>query len=316
LGYILVLTNLIMPLFSQDVSRRFMVEQFGQFLVGKEASTLDVIWAIATNPWQLLVELVSPIDRTLRYLLAQWLPLALVPAISPSAWTLAGFPLLQTLLRQDPSALAIERRYAITLVPGLFYGTILWWSHHSAQFKSRLRRLWLACLLLALCLTLTSNPNRAFSFVIPDSIQPWVYTSPARQWQHTQVIRSLLTAIPKDASVSATSFIVPHVSGRREVLRFPQIRLQNDVGKVMQVQYAIADLWQFQHYAVVFPWEREQLQRSVVAIDRMLRGRYGLIRFQDGVALLQRGRNSDPDSLNAWAVWSQNVLRRILIIRE
>jgi uncharacterized membrane protein len=42
LAYMLLLTNLIMPLFSADISERFMIEQFGQFVDTKEASTLQV----------------------------------------------------------------------------------------------------------------------------------------------------------------------------------------------------------------------------------------------------------------------------------
>ena len=129
-GYMLVVTNLIMPLFSKDISQRFMIENFGQYTNHKEASTLEIIWGIVSNPRRLLVELVSPVDRKIRYLLGQWLPLAFVPAISPASWMLAGFPLLQIFLAQGDGELAITIRYALTIVPGLFYGAILWWSHH------------------------------------------------------------------------------------------------------------------------------------------------------------------------------------------
>jgi hypothetical protein len=74
----LVLTNLIMPLFSQDISRRFMIERFGQYADGESASTLEIIWGMVSNPWRLLVELFSPFFGTIQYLLGQWLPLAFV----------------------------------------------------------------------------------------------------------------------------------------------------------------------------------------------------------------------------------------------
>jgi uncharacterized membrane protein len=309
LSYILLLTNVVMPLFSPDISRRFMVEQFGQFVEGQEASTLQVILGMLSQPWLLVWELLNPIGPTFRYLLAQGLPLAFVPFISPSSWALASFPLLQILIRQDPSALMIDRRYAITLVPGLFYGTILWWSCHRDRLTQRFWRFWLSCLLVGLLLTFTANPNRALSFILPDSFQPWVYTSPVRQWQHAQVIRSLLSQIPADASISATSFIVPHISGRREALRFPQVRLRNDQSQVIQIEYAIADLWQFQQYQSVYPWEREQLQRSTQALTRMVEGnKYGLLVFQDGVALLRRDAVSQPQALQAWRNWQSKSL--------
>lgn len=301
LGYMLTVTSVVMPMFSQDVSRRFVVEQFGQFVEGDEASIVDLIGAIVRQPWVLLVELISPVGLTIRYLLAQWLPLAFVPAISPSAWLIAGFPLVQTLMRQDPAALMIDRRYAIAIVPGLFYGAILWWSVHRTEFQPRFRRIWLGCMVLAVIISLTANPNRALSVILPDSFQPWVYTSPMRQWNHAHAIRDLMARIPADASVSATSFIVPHLSGRREALRFPELRLQGDDGEPMQVDYAIADLWQFERYQAAYPWEREQLQKSLPAVDRMLEGRYGLVGFQDGVLLMQRRASSDPDALKLWA---------------
>ena len=41
-SYMVALTNLIMPLFSADISKRFMMERFGQFASGEEASTVRI----------------------------------------------------------------------------------------------------------------------------------------------------------------------------------------------------------------------------------------------------------------------------------
>jgi uncharacterized membrane protein len=309
LGYMLILTNLIMPLFSPDISQRFMIEEFGQFVGEKPASTLDVIWGILTHPWRLLVELVTPFDRTLSYLLGQWVPLAFVPVISPSAWLIAGFPMLKVLIQQqDITALSLHLRYAMTLVPGLFYGAILWWTQHPNLFKKlRVRRLWMACIGLSLFFTVTANPNRALSFVIPDSVQPWVYVSPPRQWEHSQAIRSLLTQIPPDASVTATDHIVAHLSSRREVLRFPMVRLRNDAGETVRVEYAIADLWYLQQYQSAFADYRKSLKQTIQQIDELLNRRYGLVGFKDGVALLQFKAASEPTALAAWSAYRQEV---------
>jgi uncharacterized membrane protein len=308
LGYILVVTNIIMPLFSEDISRRFMIEQFGQFVDDQDASTLEAIWAIASNPWQLLVELVTPIDRTLQYLLAQWLPLAFVPAISPSAWVLAGFPTFQVLIRQASDALSISLRYALTLVPGLFYGAILWWAQYPEKFQRRSRQFWVFCIGLSFCLTLLSNPNRVLSFAIPDSFQPWVYVSPARQWQHAQAIRTLLAQIPSDASVSATVHLAGHLSNRREILIFPYLRLRNDEGNALWMEYAFIDLWSFQQYQVAFEDDRDKLNQSMRVINRMLnRQNYGLIDFQDGVLLLKHKAKSEPGAFSAWQVYRQEL---------
>lgn len=308
LAYMLAVTNWIMPLFSQDVSERFMIEQFGQFVDRPEASTLDVIWGILSHPWRLGVEIVTPFDRTIRYLLGQWVPLMFVPVISPSAWLLVGFPMLKTLIqREDITALSLHLRYAMALVPGLFYGAILWWEAHPQWFQHRLRRIWIGCIVLSLFFTVTANPNRTLSFVIPDSFQPWVYVSPVRQWQHSQAIRSLLAKIPPDANVTATDHIVAHVSGRREVLRFPMQRLRDDRDKVKRVEYAIADLWYLQQYQPAFADYRKSLQEAAKAVDALQTRRYGVIGFADGVVLLQWKTEANPTELAAWTTYRQGL---------
>ncbi|MCU0566398.1 MAG: DUF2079 domain-containing protein [Oculatellaceae cyanobacterium Prado106] len=314
LVYMLALTNLIMPLFSNDLSDRFMIEQFGQFTDGQSASTLDVIWGILSNPLRLIQQLLTPPEPTVRYLLGQWLPLAFVPIISMDAWMLAGFPILKTLIQNDPSALSLHLRYAQTWVPGLFYGMILWWSRHPQLFKPRFRQIWIGCICLSLIFTITANPNRALSWLIPDSIQPWVYVSPARQWQHAQAVRSLLAQIPPDASVTATDHIVAHVSGRREVLRFPLLKLRNDAEQEQLMEYAIADLWYLQQSQPAFEDYRKTLEANQQAIARILRRRfggqrYGLIDFQDGVLLMQWGKPSNPEAVANWEAYRQTLPR-------
>jgi uncharacterized membrane protein len=309
LAYMLLLTNLVMPLFSADISQRFMIEQFGQFVDTKQASTLQVLWGILSNPIRLIVELIRPFNRTLSYLLGQWVPLAFVTVISPSAWLLAGFPTFKILIqRDDITSLSLHLRYAMTLVPGLFYGAILWWTQHPKLFqRRRFRRFWALCIGLSLFFTATSNPNRTLSFLIPDSFQPWVYVSPARQWQHSQAIQALLKQIPADASVTATDHIVSHLSSRREVLRFPMSRLRNDDDKVIRIEYAIADLWYLERYQVAFEDYRNQLRQDAKRVSEFLTKQYGLIDFQDGVVLLRRRAASNPQALAAWSKYQQQL---------
>jgi uncharacterized membrane protein len=322
-GYMIVLTNAIMPLFSDDISQRFMMERFGQYADGEEASTLEIIWGMVSNPWRLVEQLFTPFFGKIKYLLGQWLPLALVPAVAPASWTIAGFPLLKLFLAKGESVLAINIRYAMTVVPGLFYGAILWWADRqkeedkirsgeqtvlrfpSAMFpfpsSSLFRRFWALCICLSLFFTFTSNPNRTFSFILPDAIDPWVQIPAIRQWQHVFQVRPLLAQIPADASVSATNTIVPILSSRREILRFPMLELRNDARETVKMEYVIADLWQLQQYQVAFRRERGQLQAIVPQIDRMSNsGEYGIVGFEDGTILMRKGAASDSLSVAAW----------------
>ncbi|NEO33761.1 MAG: DUF2079 domain-containing protein [Symploca sp. SIO3C6] len=339
-GYMVILTNLIMPLFSDDISRRFMLERFGQYADGAEASTLEIIWGMISNPWRLLVELFTPFFGTIKYLLGQWLPLAFIPAVAPASWMIAGFPLLKLFLGKGMSVLAINIRYAMTVVPGLCYGAILWWSGKSnfrfwisnlplgssrQQLKNTqqsdsfidaqpqtlsqsFRRFWQVCLCLSLLFTLTSNPNRTFYFLIPDSVSPWVYVSLPQQWSRLGAIESLLAKIPGEANVAASTYLVPHLSGRREIIRFPALQLRNDRGQVVNVDYAIADLWRLQQYQIAFKHDRGDLQAMVAVIDQISsNGEYGITGFQEGVILLQKGIISNPEARVAWLTFRKEI---------
>lgn len=314
-GYMLVLTNLIMPLFSADISERFMMERFGQYADGDEASTLEIIWGMVSNPFRLIGELFTPFFGTLKYLLGQWLPLAFVPAVAPASWAIAGFPLLKLFSAKGVSVLAITIRYAMTVVPGLFYGTILWWSdrqkkHPGESLPSpQFRRFWIGCIALSLVFTLTSNPNRTLYFLIPDSVQPWVYVPLTQQWPRAATLRSFLADIPPDAGVAATTYIVPHVSGRRQVLRFPMYRLHDDSGELVSLDYVVADLWQLQRYGVAFDSDRDKLREIIDRIDYLTATvQYGILRFEDGVILMRRAAPSDLDAVEAWLAYRETVV--------
>jgi uncharacterized membrane protein len=319
--YTIALTNLIMPLFSEDISKRFMLERFGQYAEGDEASTIDIIWGMVRNPWRLVVELFTPFFGKVKYLLGQWLPLAFIPAVAPASWAIAGFPLLKLFLAQGNSVLAISIRYAMIVVPGLCYGVILWWAGQGfSNFGKRLkdyqprklnrqfRRFWIACICLSIFFTITSNPNRTLYFLIPDSIQPWVYVSLPEQWQRVGQINSLLAKIPPSASVSATTYLIPHLSGRREIIRLPALELKNDRAEIIKVDYAIADLWQLQRYQVAFKDDRLILLSIIDLIDRLTsNGEYGIVGFNNGVILLQKDANSLPENLTAWLAYRQEI---------
>ena len=314
-GYMILLTNLVMPLFSEDISQRFMMERFGQYASGDEASTLEIIWGMVSNPGRVLVELVTPFGRTLNYLLGQWLPLAFVPAISPASWMIAGFPLLKLFLGKGESVLAINIRYAMTVVPGLFYGAILWWSKHQELYKrSHFRYFWIFCLSLTLFFSYTSSAsalNRAFYFMLPDSFDPWVHISLPQQWRHVKQMRPLVAQIPPDASVSATTYIIPHLSSRREIIRLPDLRLRNDQQEVINVDYMIADLWRLKQYQVAFDQEQGLLKSLVSLIDQVTaKQEYGIIGFEDGVILLQEGVDSNSDAMEKWLVFQKQLVNR------
>lgn len=307
-GYMLLVTNVIMPSFSEDISRRFMMEQFAGYVDGEEASTLDVIVGMVSKPQLLFQEIFGPFPQLLRYLSGHWLPLVFIPAISPAAWLAIAFPVLTLLLRQDPWAFSINMRFVLAVVPGVFYGAIIWWSNHPGALKLRFRRIWILCLCLSVFFTFTSNPHRAWSFAIPDSFDPLVYVSLPQQWKHMGHLNSLKKQIPSNASVSATIQILPHLATRRQLLSLPRLQLINDAKETVDVDYAIADLWQFQQYQAAFDDNRVQLEGLVPVIEQILAaGNYGLIGCEDGIVLLQKGAKSKAEALATWQSFLEDL---------
>ena len=297
LGWVVLVTNVLMPLFSEDNARRFMVENFGQYIGERErASSLQVLLLLLRQPLLLVRELVSPPGGTLLYLLGQGLPLMFVPYLAVDAWLLMGLPLLGLLLAQGSNnPLSINIRYTFLVVPGLFGGAVLWWQRHGGLLASRrLRRVWAGCILLSLLFTLAGNPNRSFSFLLPDSIDPWVYRNPVEQWRHGATARALLRTIPAGASVAASTPLVPHLADRQVLVRFPRsIEYLDREGRRRRVEWIAADLAWMRRYAPAFRRERGELEDTREMLED-LEGEYGVRAFEDGVVLLERGAADQP----------------------
>jgi uncharacterized membrane protein len=300
-SYVALVTSVIMPQISADNPRLYMAVRFRQFVNHDDPTTLEVLWGMLTNPIALITSIFTPLDRRLIYLVSHWLPLALVPMISAPAWIVSAPPLLSLFAQSGVSALSINLRYALAVVPGLFYGAVLWWSHHPHAFTPRVRRFWSVCMALSIVFTITNNPNRAFSFVIPDSIRPWVFVPIARQWEHAQHINHVIRDIPPDASVSATTHLIPQLSSRREIIRLPALQLRDDRNQVIKMEYAVADIWQLREYKKAFKDTLSHFVAIVPALDKLITtGEYGILRAEDGVVLLQKGARSSIEGLAEW----------------
>jgi uncharacterized membrane protein len=296
-AWVVLVTNVLMPLFSEDTSKRFMLENFGQYVdQQQQASSLDVLRASLRQPMLVLKELVSPPDQTLRYLLGQGLPLMFVPLVSLDSWLLMGLPMLGLLLaRGSNNPLSINIRYTFLIIPGLFAGAALWWRRHPQAFSQRrLRAIWAGCIVLSLLFTLTSNPNRSLSWLIPDSVSPWVHVSLLERWQQAGTLRQALAQIPPAATVSATTQLVPRLARREVLVRFPYSITYRDRQAITRpVDWVVADLGRLRRYAPAFEEDQDALED---ARDRLaaMGTSYGIQSFRDGVLILRRGQGDQP----------------------
>ena len=121
-------------------------------------------------------------------------------------------------------------------------------------------------------------------------------------------MRPLLDKIPDDASVAATTYIIPHLSSRRAILRFPRMQFRNDAKKIEKVQYIIVDLWRLNRYRVAFKSDRQRLETIVPRIEELYNsGEYGITDFGDGVVLLEKGVTSNLNAVDGWQNFRQEI---------
>ena len=117
-----------------------------------------------------------------------------------------------------------------------------------------------------------------------------------------------MAKIPDDASVSGTTHLIPHLSGRREIVRLAALEFKNDRDTIQRVDYVVADLGHSAYYQVAFKLERDRLQRNVPLINQITdSGEYGIIEFNNGVILLKRGVKSRPEAVAAWKDFLQTI---------
>jgi Predicted membrane protein (DUF2079) len=157
-------------------------------------------------------------------------------------------------------------------------------------------------------------------------VRPWVYVSLPQQWQHAQAVNRVIGQIPSNASVTATTYLIPHLSGRREIVRLPTAQLRptrTDLAHFMD--YAVADLWQMQQYQVAFKEDRIMLAAALPVLSQMAQApspagpaatasmpRYGVIAVQDGVVLMARDQADAPGQAAAWIALRDQLQQQLI----
>jgi hypothetical protein len=101
-------------------------------------------------------------------------------------------------------------------------------------------------------------------FISPYSFQPWVYQSLPAQLGHAAHVKKVLNLIPQDASVSTSGYIVSHLWGRRNIIGLEVMQMKDEEGKVVDVDYALLDLWQLQPNNLKVPVDRGRVPGECV----------------------------------------------------
>ena len=150
-SWVLLVTGWIQPMVDSSLSDRFLQEKFGHLVSDVSGGTGSVLITMLSRPLAVLEAIVSPPDATLGFVLALSLPLLFVPLLSVDTALLLSAPLLIALVSQGRTALAVTLRYVLALVPGLYLGTVLWWTQHPRVWSQAwVRRCWTGAISLGL----------------------------------------------------------------------------------------------------------------------------------------------------------------------
>tara|TARA_Y100001968_G_C19439120_1_gene761508 strand:+ start:507 stop:2141 length:1635 start_codon:yes stop_codon:yes gene_type:complete len=297
--YVLIITNWIMPLFGSELSRRFMQERFSQYLNGQEGGTLDVLLAMFSQPALLLKELISPPLKTFSFLLTLALPLGLIPWFSKDSWLLIIAPLFVALSSKGGNAMSVSLRFMLYLVPGIFAGSIFWWKQNQKLFSNqKFRRFWKISMSIAFAFALIGNPHRSLSAIIPDSVDPWVHVPIDQAFKRGWHTSKLLRTIPKDASISAETQLIPQLAQRRLLLRFPENYQYQDLkGDSYSVQFVISQLRYNGTYAPAFSRQARWVEKSIERMQYLMKDdKYGIKQCNQNAIVLQLGLTSSKSN--------------------
>ena len=198
--------------------------------------------------------------------------------------------------------MAVNLRFMLYLVPGVFAGSVIWWRSRQPLFAQRwVRRIWQSGALISLVFALIGNPHHSLSMLIPDSLNPWVYVPPWDQLQRGYQSRVLTQSIPADASVSAETQLVPMLAERRVLLRYPfNHRYTDEQGHMHDVEWVVLQPRFKATYAPAFQRQANTLEHGMNLARHLLnRGGYQIERCGPSGILLRHQRPTDPDNQSA-----------------
>jgi uncharacterized membrane protein len=159
-----------------------------------------------TRPWHLVAQAFGSEGRW--YLWQLVAPLALLPVLSPAVLITAAGPILSNLLSALPYQRQIHYHYSTLILPILVTSTVM----GIARFRSHQVRRGLVALVLVSTLisTFVWGPIGKIRQLWPRPLKEYVVS-----------VDRAMQDIPPDASVSAFSTFVPHLSHREHIYEFP-----------------------------------------------------------------------------------------------
>ena len=238
-----------------------MVNRFTNLIYDDNEGLFGAIRTALYNPGYLLLQLFTTSTGTWEkvvYFLQMLLPLGMLPFCSkrPSRWLLLT-PILFNMLTMYPYQYQLGFQYHFGITAFLFYAMI----QNLPELQVPTRRTLLSMAAAACCCFYLSMVTPTFSYYR----QEWV----ARKDDYARM-EAILDTIPEDASVCASTFLLPHISDREEIYEVAYHGGIADVEYVaLDLRYESTETYERQYRMLGYvPYAREEgLVLILVAVD-------------------------------------------------
>jgi uncharacterized membrane protein len=267
LAYFLAVTQVVMPALGGVPQ----INRFAGMMAPGSEGLAAVAKTLLTNPFYTAVFVFSNQDR-LVYLVQLLLPVLFLPLLAGGAWIAALPAISVALLTSAETQFSISYQYSAIIIPFIFFLAVLGVRALSPSRFSLLRTALAASVLVA-GLAMNYSYGWIFSKQSPEIPE---------QTQHAADVAACLRDVPQSVSVSTTSDLLPHVSGRKDIYLFPIV---NGADYIVFDADPTANFWPFVEWNA-----RNQAIGRLVPL--VVSGEYGLVTSRGGCLVLKRGHDT------------------------
>jgi uncharacterized membrane protein len=242
------------------------VYRFGGLMAGGSSGLAAVVTTLITNPTYVLLYIFGD-PRKIEFLFLLLLPVLFLPLLAGRSLILAVPAFSVALLASTEENFTIGTQYPAIMIPFVSFLAIVGIQRLDPR---RFGRLALAAAILTASLVM----NYEYGWLLGRLFSGFPQPTP-----HDAVVNSFFLEVPRQASVSAVSDLVPHLSDRETIYMFPTTE-QADY--ILFDAYPKADFWPY-----ISRNARSDASRALAPY--LTSGEYGVTRADDWVLLLKRG---------------------------
>ena len=235
-----------------------MSNRYDNLIYDPEDGLAGAIKTILVNPGYVLTQLFADKDGKwdkVMYIVYMLLPLGMLPLVSkkPARWLLVA-PMLINLLTMYPYQPRIGFQYHFGVAAFLIYAML----KNLPEIDSHNVRRTLLSIAAAACLC-------SYIVVVLPSVYPRIQTWNKNKEYYREMEAFLEDTIPEDASVAASTYLLPHIADRDEIFEVHYHKNKPDIEYVvLDLRYASYEKFYYQYLAHGYTVVAELENRIVV----------------------------------------------------